>query len=339
MQDYGLVSVIIPTYNEEKYITRCIESLLQQDYPNEQMELLVVDGMSTDLTRTIVKQYTEKYSFIHLLDNPNKIVPYAMNIGIKRAQGTIIIRIDAHAEYASNYISTLARCIVSIPDAANVGAPCRTQSLSDTPKAKAIVAVLSNKFGVGNSDFRTGINHIKQVDTVPFGCWKKKAFERYGLFNTRLVRNQDIEMNKRITSEGGHIYLIPDTYSIYYARETYSALAVNNYNNGKWNILTIYHTNRLKSLSLRHFIPLVFLLSLLIPMVFGGICPYLMLISAVSLLMYLCLLGYVSIHISHTRKIPFYYILWAFITLHLSYGFGSLVGLLSIPWAKSSKTK
>ena len=102
-----MISVICPIYNEEKYIGKCIDSVLRQDYPKGDMEVLFVDGMSTDRTREIVAAYREKYPFIRLLDNPQRIVPYAMNTGIQTAWGEVIIRLDAHASYPENYFSEL----------------------------------------------------------------------------------------------------------------------------------------------------------------------------------------------------------------------------------------
>ena len=92
-----MISVICPIYNEEKYIAQCIDSILAQDYPKDDLEVIFVDGMSTDKTREIVAAYAEKYPFIRLLDNPARIVPPAMNIGIRNALGETIIRLDAHA--------------------------------------------------------------------------------------------------------------------------------------------------------------------------------------------------------------------------------------------------
>lgn len=108
-----MISVICPIYNEEKYIGKCIDSILRQDYPKEDMEVLLVDGMSTDKTREIVLSYCADYSFIRLLDNPRKIVPYAMNIGIQAAKGDIVIRLDAHAIYPDNYFQNLSQSFMN----------------------------------------------------------------------------------------------------------------------------------------------------------------------------------------------------------------------------------
>jgi len=324
-----MISVICPIFNEEKYIVKCVESVLQQDYPQTDMEILFIDGMSSDRTREIVSVYSKKYNNIKLFDNPNHTVPYAMNIGIKAAKGDIIVRLDAHAEYPVNYISTLTNVLID-KSCDNVGAPCITDVINKNPKTLAIREVLCNKFGIGNSAFRTGINETKEVDTVPFGCWNRKVFDQYGLYDTRLTRNQDIELNKRIINGGGHIFITPQTYSIYYARETFTAIAKNNYQNGKWNIMTVYYTGQFKSLSIRHFIPLIFLLSLTIPIIFSLVTPWALTITALSSVAYLTLIMFISISLSLRKGLDFVFLIKAFITLHFSYGYGSLVGIFKI---------
>lgn len=328
-----MLSVIVPIYNEEKYIAKCIESIAEQDYPKDDLEVLLVDGMSKDKTRDIVAEYIQKYPFIRLIDNPDKIVPFAMNKGIAEAKGDIIMRLDAHATYEKNYFSAIVKRLKEY-DAENVGCVCKTDVLNKTPKTLAIREVLSNKFGVGNSAFRTGIDGVKEVDTVPFGCWPKRVFEKYGVYNTKLVRNQDIELSKRIINGGGKIIIIPDTYCTYMARETYKGLAKNNFGNGKWNILTVYYTNELKSLSLRHFIPLCFVLGLIVPLIVGIFWHPALWLSLAVALMYILALGTVSLKLAITKKLNFFCLLISFIVLHISYGFGSLVALLKLPWMR-----
>ena len=328
-----MLSVICPIYNEEKYIAQFLDSLLKQDYPKEDLEILLVDGMSKDRTREIVAEYTAKHTFIHLIDNPDKIVPCAMNRGIKAAKGDIIMRLDAHASYQPDYFSVLVNGLQRL-HADNVGTVCKTDVLNKTPKTLAIREVLSNKIGVGNSTFRTGIDHEQEVETVPFGCWPKKVFEKYGLYDERLVRNQDIELNKRIIRGGGKIYILPDTYCTYLARETWHALAKNNYGNGKWNILTVFYTKQISSLSLRHFIPLLFELSLIFPLLLAFICWPFALIASVSLVSYMALLSGVSLNLAIKKHLNFLYLLITFVVLHLSYGWGSLVGILKLPFVQ-----
>ena len=326
-----MLTVICPIYNEEKYIAQFLDSLLQQDYPKDDLEILLVDGMSKDRTREIVADYTIKCPFIRLIDNPDKIVPYAMNRGIDAAKGDIIMRLDAHASYQPDYFSVLVNGLRRL-NADNVGTVCKTDVLNKTPKTLAIREVLGNKFGVGNSTFRTGIDKEQEAETVPFGCWPKKVFEKYGKYDVRLVRNQDIELNKRIIRGGGKIYILPDTYCTYLARETWHALAKNNYGNGKWNILTVYYTRMFSSLSLRHFIPLIFLLSLIIPLLLAFVWWPFALVSAASLMAYTGLLSAVSIKLAIQKRLKFVYLLITFFVLHLSYGWGSLVGILKLPF-------
>ncbi|MDE5678738.1 glycosyltransferase [Phocaeicola sp.] len=324
-----MLSVICPIYNEAKYIDVCIQSILLQDYPKEHLEVLFVDGMSKDGTRDIVKNYAKQHPFIHLLDNEKRIVPVAMNIGIKEAKGDVIMRLDAHAQYPTNYFSVLVKALESL-DADNVGAACRTDVLNKTSKTLVIREVLSNKFGVGNSTFRLGVDKVMEVDTVPFGCWKKEVFDKYGQYDERLIRNQDIELNKRIVRGGGHIYIVPDTYCVYLARETFKGLAKNNYGNGKWNILTVYYTKQMGSLSLRHFIPLLFLLSLIVPLFCSLIWWPLVFVAIASLSAYLLALGGISVKLAMSKHLNFGYLLISFFVLHISYGWGSLNGIISV---------
>lgn len=326
-----MLSVVCPIYNEEKYIARCIESIIEQDYPKDDLEVLFVDGMSTDKTREIILAYQAKCPYLQIINNPDKIVPVAMNRGIEASSGDVIMRIDAHADYQPNYFSALVKRLYDL-DADAVGSVCKTDVLNKTPKTLAIREVLSNKFGVGNSVFRTGISDVQQVDTVPFGCWRREVFEKYGRYDERLVRNQDIELSKRIIRGGGKIFIVPDTFCTYYARETYKALAKNNFGNGKWNILTVHYTGELNSLSLRHFVPLIFVLSLLVPLCVGIVWWPALLVAAISLLAYTSLISAISLNLARKRGVRFFRMVQSFFVLHFSYGWGSWVGLLSIPW-------
>lgn len=324
-----LVSIICPTYNEEKYIEECINSILQQDYPQDKMEVLFVDGMSKDETRFIIQKYQEKYPFIKLIDNPRRIVPIAMNIGISQAMGETIIRIDAHSYFPPNYISVLSKNLYCLK-AANVGVVCKTDVLNKNAKTLAIKEVLSNSFGVGNSFFRIGTNKIMEVDTVPFGCYNKSTFDKFGYYNERLVRNQDIELNKRIKRAGGKIYLLPDSFCVYYARETFREIAKNNFQNGKWNILTVDITRTFDSLSLRHFIPFIFIMSLLFFSMLSFFYFPLLYLSIASFLLYSILLLYASTKIALRSDNDVLFLIVGFLVLHFSYGFGTMIGLINV---------
>ena len=141
-------------------------------------------------------------------------------------------------------------------------------------------------------------------------------------------------MNKRIIKGGGKIYILSETYCTYLARETWRALAKNNYGNGKWNILTVYYTKTFSSLSLRHFIPLLFILSLIVPLLLSCVWWPFALVSAASLLSYVGLLSVVSLKLALSKQLNFIYLLVTFVVLHVSYGFGSLMGIIKLPFIK-----
>lgn len=318
-----MLSVVCPIYNEEKYIAKCIESILSQDYPKDDLEVILVDGMSKDKTKEIVQSFIKDYPFLKILDNPKRIAPSAMNIGICAARGDVIIRLDAHAMYETNYFSVLVTALKKL-NADNVGVVCKTDVLNKNPKSLAIREVLSNRFGVGNSVFRTGVDKVMEVDTVPFGCWKRSAFDEYGMYDERLIRNQDFELNRRIIKGGGHIYIIPDSFCTYYARETFQALWKQNYLNGLWGIRTVLFTGATDTLALRHYVPMIFVLSLIVPSLLGFVWWPFALLSALSIAAYVLAIGAVCLGLAIKKGLNFFYLLASFATLHLSNGLGML---------------
>jgi glycosyltransferase involved in cell wall biosynthesis len=316
------VSVVLPVRNERRYIARCLDSVLSQDYPPQKMEILVVDGMSEDGTREIIRQYQAKQKAIRLIDNIKKNVPIALNLGIKQAKGEYIIRMDAHANYPQDYVSKCIEYAIKT-GAENVGGVWKT--VGEGYVGEAIALALSSKFGVGNAKFRTE-EYEGYVDTVPFGCFKRTVFDRIGMFNEKLARNQDVEFNSRIRRSGGKIFSAPQIRSYYYCRNNLGDLWKQNYANGYWNIKTIRENPH--SLSLRHFIPLIFLVSILIAWIIWPL--WLMIIAA-----YLLVNIYFSLKISLERGSRYIFILpVVFACLHLSYGIGSLFGILSLSWLK-----
>lgn len=318
------ISVVMPVYNEEKYIKNCIESLLLQDYPKNLMEWIFVDGMSSDNTVELIKKYKERYpEMIKILANPNKTVPYAMNIGIKEAKGKFIVRLDAHADYSKDYIS---KCVyyLETTDADNVGGVAETKSKGFV--GNAIAKMLSSRFGVGNSDFRTN-GESGYVDTVPFGAFRKEVFEKWGGYDERLTRNQDNEMNYRIRNNGGKVYLSSDIKLSYYCRDSIKGISNMALKNGMWNVITMKLCPG--SMGLRHFIPLMFLLSIIVlPILSIFVHPF-ALLFAIEMCLYLLLDCYFSGKQADGIK-EFLLLLILFPIFHITYGAGSLKGLLKL---------
>ena len=298
-----VVSIIVPTYNEEKFIKDCIESIFDQDYKD--FEVLVVDGMSKDGTREILQNYEVK-----VLDNPKRIKPCALNIGIKHAHGEIIMVMDAHADYSKDYVS---KCVESLTKykADNVGGTVKTSPAKDSIIAKAIAISLSHMFGAGSA-FRKGVSKPQIVDTVFGGCFKKEVFEKIGLFNENLIRSQDMEFNLRLQKAGGKILLVPNIVSYYYSKSNLKDFFFHNIKDGVW---AIYPLKSGVTLKLRHYIPLIFLLTLPI-----SIWVYL----PVSLF-FSCIVALQKRNWKYLYALP-----PAFVVRHIGYGLGSLWGLLKL---------
>lgn len=324
-----MLSVICPVYNEEKYISQCIESLLQQDYPQDDLEILFVDGMSNDKTREIIASYTRQYPFIKMLDNPKKIVPYAMNAGIKASKGDIIIRLDGHVEYPTNYFSALVKNLTEL-DADNVGALCETLPCGSSSKELAIAEALSSSFGMGNSYFRIGCNEVRRVDTVPFGCFKREVFDKVGLYDNELIRNQDDELNGRIIKNGGKIYLIPSIVTKYYARDKISKVRKMFYQYGLYKPLV---NKKLGApATVRQFFPLAFVLGLFIGAGLSCVSIIVALLYATVLVLYLFLACSFTVKsiVKTGRWGLVLYQPFIYFTIHVSYGWGYLIGIFKI---------
>ena len=328
-----MLSVICPIYNEEKYIAKCIESILSQDYPKDDMEVIFVDGMSTDKTREIVAEYAKEYPLIRLVDNPKRIVPPAMNIGIRMAKGDIIIRLDAHATFPENYFSELTKNLIDL-GAENVGGVCRTLPVDDSIKARSIASVLSSSFGMGNSYFRIGANSVMEVDTVPFGCFRRDLFERIGYFDEQLIRNQDDEFNGRIIKNGGKIYLLPNLVIDYYARDTVAKVYKMFYQYGLFKPLV---NKKLGSpATLRQFVPLFFTLGLVLGPLTFLISPIFVWIYVAAVICYLSAATLFSIGSASSLKHLLMQV-WVYFVVHFAYGWGYINGIIDLIF-KRSKT-
>ena len=325
-----IVSVICPIYNEEKYIEKCIESVLGQDYPQDRIEVLFVDGMSTDRTRDIVKEYSEKYPHIRLVDNPLQTVTHAMIRSIETAKGDIIVRLDGHTEYPSDYISSSVHYLETLPKAENVGGICITLPCNESNTAYAIATALSHPFGMGNSLFRIGAKDIHKVDTVPFGCFHKSLFERIGKYDTELTRNEDDELNGRIIKSGGYIYLVPTIKTKYYSRDKVSKVRRMFYQYGLYKPLV---NKKLGSpATARQFVPLLFLLGIVLGGILSAFSIYIMYIYFAVLALYLAIGLFIGCKYAVKYRRPMLTLLmpYVFANVHLSYGYGYLRGIYKI---------
>lgn len=331
MEKRNTVSVVIPIYNEEKYIDKLLLSLAQQDYPKALMEILLVDGMSTDNTRVLIEEH-EAYNYmnIKILDNEKRIIPSGVNVGIRAAKGDYIVRLDAHSEYPTDYIS---KCIETLnnTEADNVGGIVIATNEGFIGEVNAIVQ--SSKFGVGNSKFRFEDAKADYAETVPFGAFRRETFEKFGLFDEELERNEDNEFNYRIRKNGGKVYLNPEIKVIYHNRDTISGFLKMAFSNGKWNIITLFKSPG--AMSIRHFIPFTFVMSLImfpflikLPSIYGKLMKKLF-IAEITLYMALNIVFSLKDSLKKGKKY-FLPLIGMYPSFHIAYGLGSVFGLIKM---------
>ncbi len=321
------VSIIIPMRNEEKFVGKCLDSLLRQIEGRDNFEILCVDGMSTDDTCKIVRQYAERDDRIRLIENPRKIMPAGMNLGIRQSRGDIIMCAGSHAEYASDYID---KCIEVFErtGADQVGGYLITIPGEDTPTGRAIAAVTSSRFGVGSGPRVPGPE--READVSAYGGFRRDVFDRFGFYDERLVRNQDIELSKRIRSRGGRVIISPEIRVKYYNQSTFSGLRNQAFRNGLWNPYTIWLTGG--GLNLKHFVPFGFVSSILVLGVGGLVWWPMWLILTCLLLIYFTIAAVLAFRLALNTKTSPLLVFLAFTQLHFAYGIGSLWGVMTAPF-------
>lgn len=332
----NFVSIVIPCRNEEKFIGKCLESLVSQDYlrlrqglggqAKEKMEILVVDGMSSDKTREIVQKYRQKVPYIKLLDNPQKFTPFALNIGIKNCSGEIVMFIGAHAVYENDYVSKCVKYLLEY-NADNVGGILETLPKENTLEARAIAFCLSDFFGAGSSYFRISSSKPRWVDTIFGGCVKKEVFQKIGFFNEKLIRSQDIEFNKRLRESGGKILLVPDIKIGYFPTTDIFAFLKHNFYDGVWATYPL--KMGIKIFSKRHLIPLVFVLAFFTTLCFSWFFYPAKLLFDLIFGSYFILSFCFSMKIALKNGFNFLFLMpVVFAVRHFGYGLGSLWGFL-----------
>ncbi|HJX39110.1 MAG TPA: glycosyltransferase family 2 protein [Anaerolineae bacterium] len=317
-----LVSVIVAMRNEEGFIEKCLDSLGQQDYPQELLEILVIDGRSTDSSREVVGAKQRSMPHLSLLDNERRVSPVAFNIGIRQARGEILTIISAHSYLAPDYVS---RCVeyLTKTDADCVGGPIETVGETDT--ARAIALAMSSPFGVGDALFRYSQQET-YVDSLAFGAYRREVFQRVGLFDEELVGSEDDEFNYRLRSQGGKLLLTPAIRSFYHGRSSFGALCRQYFRYGLGKMRVLAKHPRL--VRLRHLIPALFVLALALLALLSLVHPFFALLLAIVVGSYLIVSLLVSFRIASRHGWRFLLLLpLAFACLHLAYGTGFLLGI------------
>jgi len=315
-------TIIIPAYNEQDYIGICLKSLVEQDYDKKAIEILVVDGISSDASRRIVREWGQKYAYIKLLDNPKRATAAGVNVGIRAAQGDVIIILGAHSFIAPDFLGESRDCLQK-SGADCVGGPLRY--VGESSLAKTISLAMASPFGVGNAYFRYSTK-AQFVDTLAFGAYKKAVFDRIGLFDENLIANEDYDLNYRIRKTGGKIFLSPTIKSFYFNQASFAGLWKQYFRYGFWKVRMLCKYP--ESIAIRQAVPPVFVLSLLLIISLSLFFqPFIYLFLAIISTYLICSLT-TSLHIAskqgwrHFPRLPL-----VFLYLHLGWGSGFLYGL------------
>jgi succinoglycan biosynthesis protein ExoA len=333
------VSIIVPCYNEEKRIRYLLDAIFSQTYPHAQMDIMIADGHSTDQTRKIIADFqrTRPDLKLNIVDNDARTIPAALNRAIEASSGEIIIRFDAHSGPYPDYVEKAVAALES-GIAENVGGVWEILPGTETWSAKSIAVAAAHPLGVGDALYR----HAKEaayVDTVPFGAWRRILMEKIGGYDESLLTNEDYEFNARIRQFGGKIWLDPAIRSIYFARPSFSALAIQYFRYGfwKWKMLRRYPG----TLRWRQALPPLFVLSLFVGVLLAPVSSVLVPVSSVlrwfillELLVYFGVLGLFGLRSALQRKKIFlvFGLPLAIAVMHISWGSGFLLSLLAGTW-------
>lgn len=329
-----LVSIVVPTRNEGATIQACLEALLGQDYPADQLEILVVDGLSTDDTREVVAAIAATDGRVRMLDNEQRVTPAAFNLGIGMALGGVIGVMSAHGIPAHDYVSQAVRELHE-REAWCVGG--RIDRVATTPVQRAIAAATASPFGVGDAshNYRTTAGW---VDTAFPGMWPRWVFDRIGRFDPELVRNQDDEFSYRIREAGGGVWFSPEIVVAYVPRGSFRALFSQYRQYGMWKV-RVFQKHR-GAARIRHLIPAMWVAALISGVVLALVALPAILLTVVSGLSYVAVMTVASLRLRRdgTRATD---VFRALLSLHLAYGVGFLQGLVRFAphWVRSRKSE
>lgn len=319
-----IVSVVIPCRNEAEYIKKTIHSIFNQKNIPGEIEILVVDGMSTDGTKDLLDKISSEDNRVKLLPNPKKITPVAMNLGINNALGEYIAIMGAHSEYDENYLSECLKLFNIDSSIMCTGGPIQSEGRTNFGKASALA--MSHPIGVGNAKHRFP-NYEGYAEGAGFPVFKKEVFKKIGLYDESLVRNQDDELNFRLTKAGYKVYLSPKVKSKYYVRDNPKKLFTQYYDYGFWRIATLKKHGA--AVSIRQLIPAIFYLFILSTIIISPFLPINPVITILTIpVIYLIIIAIFTLEIILEKgiKIGLMFPL-AIMILHFSYALGFLKGI------------
>lgn len=318
------ISIVIPCRNEENYIANCLDSIIDSDYPNELIKIKIVDGMSDDNTRDIIKNYSNKYNFIDIIDNIKQKTPYAFNLGIQNSSSDFIMIMGARHIISKNYIEYSIDKLNSDNSLGCIGGAVINSYENNT--SEVISKAMNSSFGVGLGNFRTNFNEEIYVDTIGTPVYKKVIFDELGLFDEKLTRNQDDEFNYRVTQANYKILSSGNISVQYFVRASFSKLFKQYYQYGYWKVFV--NKKHKTVTTIRQLVPFGFVSYLVLFLISLGFISDYIYITSMPLVLYILLITYFSIKLS-SKISEVINIFKSFFILHFSYGLGYLEGIFN----------
>ncbi|HOG77804.1 MAG TPA: glycosyltransferase family 2 protein [Anaerolineaceae bacterium] len=333
------VSVIVPCRNEERTIRLLLEAIMGQSFPQEALEIIIADGMSTDSTRAVIAEFQATHPDLRLkvVDNLKRNIPAAVNAGIRAAEGELLLRLDAHSVPHAEYI---ARCYDALMQnvADVVGGVWDIQAQENTWIARSIAAAAAHPLAVGDAQYRHG-KQAGYVDTVPFGAFKCELVQRIGMYDETLLSNEDYEFNTRVRQAGGKIWLDPQIRCVYFARRNLKELASQYWRYGYWKAQMLKRYPG--SLRLRQALPPLFVLGMAVLLTAGLFWQPFLLMFVGAAVLYTAALAAAGIQLAAQKKdavLAFGFPLAA-ATMHFCWGAGLLAGLVSKSARSNGRSK
>jgi succinoglycan biosynthesis protein ExoA len=323
-----LVSVILAVYNEAAYIERVVHSILRQSCPAFDLEVLAIDGKSTDGTFEVLKRIAESTPSVRLLVNERRRIPFAFNIGLAQARCEYICIFGSHTVYDENYIST---CLNELESRAAIGCGGRvlTTAANATLQARLVAACLGSRFGSSSKSFRTSLEGY--ADTINYPVYRRSALISVGGYDEQLYRNEDNDINQRLRARGHRLYLTWKTSCRYFVQPTIPSLLIYAWNNGYWNGISV--KKNASALALRHFVPGMFVLTCLLFSLLAAAHPHMPATyrswAALPITFLLCIYFGVALLVSSVVCIrrkwsPALLLPFVFFSFHVAYGSGTM---------------
>ena len=324
-RDWPFVSVVMPVRNERPFIAKCVQQMLDQDYPRDKFEIVVADGLSDDGTLDILADIAAKHPQVRVIENPGRIVSTGLNLAIQAARGEIILRLDGHAEVAADFMRQDVLLLAEHAEAWSVGGPIH--HTGRTAFGRAVAIAMSHPCGVGNARHRFP-DFEGYVEGAQFPAIRRWVFDRVGFFDESLVRNQDDEFNFRMAQAGGKVFVSPRVKYVYYVRESLGKLARQYFQYGYWRIPVMRKHRR--PTTLRQLAPPLFFLVMGVLAVIGvwlrsPLVGFALPLIYAAILIAVGLSAAPKAGLAVALRIPV-----ALATMHLAYAWGECVGFAAM---------